>query len=145
MSRSKTKKTNPGGNNLILFFAIIVVLAIVSMVVAYFYSGEKKPDEVQQTTQIEGTWVSNYDGAMLTIEGYNITLESPSVDNGNLIRGSISLEKNIVTFIFENGPCDGIEGHYLYTIDEEGLLFFKLIKDECSGRRDRMSMKWFKL
>ena len=152
----KSRKANNGQNSLFIFFAIVIVLAIVSIIIAYFYLSEDQPEQAQEQqtgteminngiTEIEGTWVSNYDGRMLTIDGLKITLESPSVDQTEKISGQISIEGNIVTIVYASGPCEKTEGHYLYTINDSGELFFKLIKDNCKSREERMSMTWFKL
>lgn len=142
-------------NNLLIFFAIILVIAIISVVAAYYLSGEEnstnsmKVNEtektVEQITPLEGTWVSNYDGTMLTVEGQSVTFESPSVDESNKVSGEITIEENIVTFSDEEGACKNIEGHYLYSIDEKDELFFKLIKDSCPKRLEIMTASWFKL
>jgi hypothetical protein len=124
------------------------VLAIISVIAAYYLSGEDNKHENRTdviTNPIEGTWVSNYNGTMLTIEGRTVTLESPSVDDFNKITGKIIIEENIVTFTYENGSCKDLEGHYLYSIDEKGELFFKLIKDSCPHRLEVMTKTWFAL
>ncbi len=154
----KSRRVNNGQNNLLIFFAIVIVLAIISIIVAYFYMSEDNPGpeqaQEQQTgteiinpgiTEIEGTWVSNYDGRMLTIDGLRITIESPSVDDAEKINGQISIEANIVTIVYASGYCENMEGHYLYSINDNGELFFKLIKDKCKSREERMTMTWFKL
>lgn len=147
--RKKTTRSSAGGsNNVILFFAIVLVLAIISVVAAYYLSGEENKQENETTVgnnPIEGTWVSNYNGTMLTIEGLTITVESPSVNESHKVTGKISIEENIVTFTYENGSCKDIEGHYLYSINEKKELFFKLIKDSCPHRLEVMTMTWFAL
>lgn len=150
-SRSSTNKNN----NVLIFFAIVLILAIISVVTAYYLSGEdsnSNPTKVNETekaiqpvTPIEGTWVSNYDGTMLTVEGRTVTFESPSVDESNKVTGEITIEENIVSFTDEDGSCKNLEGHYLYSIDEKGELFFKLIKDSCPKRLELMTASWFKL
>ena len=151
--RKYTKKT--GNNNLMIFLAIVIALALISIIAAYFMTDNKteEPQKPAVTTPqkqavvvpIEGTWASNYNGTLLTIKGLKITLEQPGVDNSSVIKGTISMEKNIVTFIYGNGPCKGVEGHYQYTLSDKGELFFKLIKDNCASRQEMMSASWFKI
>ncbi|NOX86447.1 MAG: hypothetical protein GXO86_10885 [Chlorobi bacterium] len=141
-TRRHSKKT--GNNNLFIFLAIIIVLALISIIAAYFLT-DKTASQDQTVTPIEGTWVSNYNGTMLTVNGLTITLELPAVDKSTIIKGKIAVEKNIVTFIYEDGPCNNIEGHYQYTFDVKGELFFKLIKDNCPSRQELMSASWFKM
>ncbi len=54
----------------------------------------------------------------LSINGMNITIESPSVDEIGKITGKISVEDNIISFVYTTGLCENMEGHYLYSINE---------------------------
>jgi len=149
--QKRTKKT--GSNSILIFLAIIIVLALIYFISAYLKMDktEEKEKTVEPKTQtevivpIEGTWVSNYNGTMLTIKGLTLTMELPGVDESKVIKGKIVLEKNNITFIYESGSCKGVEGHYQYTLNKKGELFFKLIKDNCPSRQELMSASWFKL
>lgn len=138
--------------------AIIIVIAILTMIVSYFYMDEDKPDvllvpstkqqEKQDSAfQLAGTWVSHYDGAMLTLTSRSFTLEISGVDAGSKVRGTLAVEGNIVTFVnaSDADECIGLEGHYLFSIDEKGEVFFKLIKDPCESRKERMTAGWFSM
>jgi len=165
----KTRKRKPKKtklNGVWIFLAIVIVIAIISMLLSYFWISEEKPDvlllpaqeQVKETKttpvatstpakEIQGIWVSNYDGAMLTIKGLHFDLELSGIDESTIIKGTLAVEGNIVTFVYTAGTevCKGPEGHYLYSIDESGELFFKLIKDTCEIRKERMTASWFKL
>lgn len=143
----RKKNRRPLGNNSIfIFLAIVILLALISIITAYFITDNKNEKTNNQgNTELNGTWVSHYDGTMLTIKGLEVVFEMPSVDEAQKITGSISIEKNIVTFLPMEGKCGNEEGHYLYSIDQKGELFFKLIKDKCQSREELMSMTWFKL
>ncbi len=160
----KKRETGNKNNQLFVFLAIIIFIALISMVVAYFLMDNEEENitdvpkienqETEQSTQdlasvaqIEGTWVGNYDGAMLTISGFSFAIELSGVDAASKMTGTLSVEGNIVTFVFASGneACKNIEGHYLYSIEDSGELFFKLIKDSCASRRERMSATWFEL
>ena len=162
--KRKKRKSADKNNQLFVFLAIIIFIAIISMVAAYFFMDnepenitdvptienqvtEQPTQELASVAQIEGTWVSNYDGAMLTISGFSFSIELSGVDAASKMTGTLSVEGNIVTFVFAsvNEACKNIEGHYLYSIEDNGELFFKLIKDSCASRRERMSATWFKL
>lgn len=153
MATTRRRSKKVWNNNLLIFLALIIVLALISMVMAYFMTDHTENNEKIKTpgnksqviVPIEGTWVSNYNGTMLTIKGQQITLELPSVDKPGIIKGKIAIGKNSVTFIYENGPCKSVEGHYQYSLNEKGELFFKLIGDNCPARREMMSASWFKL
>ena len=94
-----------------------------------------------------GTWVSNYDGAILTLKRFEFTLEMPSVDQKTTIKGELSVVKNVLTFVYTSGSetCRGVEGHYQYTLEDNGDIFFKRIKDKCKSRAERMEVSWFRL
>lgn len=164
--KRKRKSTQPKNNMLWVFIAIIIVIAIISMVISYFWVGGEKPDvfllpsdnntevvikdkpaEKAIASPIDGTWVSMYDGAMLTISGQSFTLEIPGVDESGKTKGTFSIEGNICTFVYQTGTeaCKGNEGHYLYSLTDSGELYFKLIKDICASRKERMTANWFSL
>jgi hypothetical protein len=161
MPAEKHKKQPLRPNSIWVFVSIIIVLAILWMIVSYFYVDEDKPDVllVPSTEQdgsnagspavapIAGSWVSNYDGAILTLRNGDFTLEVSGLDVSSKTKGSLAVEENIVTFVNDEGTgvCPGMEGHYLYSIDENGDIFFKLIKDGCEPRKERMSASWFRL
>lgn len=162
--RRINRKSANKNKTLFIFIAIVIVLAIISMLVAYFLVDKNNEDDkvvmpteqketqelkvnLDAVKQIAGTWVSNYDGAMLTISDLSFSIETSGVDATAKITGTLAVEGNIVTFVYTSGNkvCEGIEGHYLYSLEENGELFFKLIKDSCSSREERMSATWFKL
>ncbi|MEJ2594328.1 MAG: hypothetical protein P8100_04220 [bacterium] len=168
VKKQRKKSRKPGNNSLWVFLAIIIVLAIISMLISYFWVSDEKPDvfllpssgdqetvatdqpreqEQTRTNPVDGTWISHYDGAMLTISGNSFTLELPGIDETGTARGVLTLEGNICTFVIESGSesCLGTEGHYLYSLTDDGELHFELIKDICSSRKERMTANWFKL
>ena len=167
MAKRKRKRKSKGNNATVVMISVLIILAIVSIVIAYFvlYSEETKDettktpatDQVEQKekikqeaktskTALEGTWVSNYDGAMLTIEGLGFTLDQPSVDGSGQIKGTLAVEKAIVTFKNINGidKCIGKEGRYIFSFENDELNL-KLINDPCKSRTEKMTAGWFKL
>ncbi len=160
----KKRKSKAQKSPLMLFLFIVILLAILSVVIGYFILQNQEvkeavPDQTTIDTQQKekpvldveplytGTWVSNYDGAMLTIDRFSFTLEMPSVDQKSTIKGELLVVKNVLTFVYTtgSGSCRGEEGHYQYTLEDNGDIFFKLIKDNCKSRSDRMEMSWFRL
>jgi len=160
---AKTKKRNKRGNHktLIILLIVFATIAVASMVISYFItddnpsifsqkteqSDESKVEELQNIkTLVEGTWVSNYDGAILTITGLSFTIENPGVDNRTKTSGNLAIEQNLVTFINSGGElvCKDIEGHYQFTFEKDEVSF-KLIKDNCESRIERMTASWFRL
>lgn len=167
----KKKKTN--FSPWLIFVLAIILIALISMGISYYLTTSKDPvvhewatsDENTQTssqpettakvekttkaiekTPLEGSWVSLYDGAILTFTGLDFVIELPSVDSPEKITGKIALEKTIVTFFYTSGKksCLDVEGHYQFTFEGEELNF-KIIKDQCASRKERMAANWFKL
>ena len=164
-SPRKKRNTKAQKSPLMLFLLIVILLAILSVVVAYFIlqdddrkevipvqtTTETQAEEEEPTIAVEpmytGTWVSNYDGTILTLSRSSFTLEMPSVDQKTAIEGELSVMKNVLTFVYTSGAeiCRGEEGHYQYMLEDNGDIFFKLIKDNCKTRSDRMEVSWFRL
>lgn len=173
-SKSKPiKKKKTKFSPWLIFALVIILIALISMGIGYYLTtienpkihewatnGEEtetatkpetgaKPEtaaKVVEKTPLEGSWVSNYDGAILTFTGLDFLLELPSVDSLEKITGKIAMEKTIVTFYYTSGKksCIDVEGHYQFTF-EGGELSFKVIKDQCASRKERMTANWFKL
>lgn len=168
MAKKRKSRKKPNRNNTtITLVMIIILLATISVVTAYFMlDDEDKPSqdlienltqttttevnekntESKITTPIDGTWVSNYDGAMLTISGNTFSIEMPSVDASSKVKGSLAVEETIVSFSNTSGnkACIGKEGHYNFSFID-GELMLNKIKDPCESRAQRMSETWFKL
>jgi len=158
-SRKRKKRTNY--KPLIIILIVLAAIVVVSIGIGYFLTrGETVPttEETEQTetlntdelksmkTPLEGTWVSNYDGAILGINGLTFSLDMPSVDAPETVKGSITVEQNLVTFINITGDdiCPKMEGHYKFSFEDDEITF-NLIKDNCDIRKERMTMSWFKL
>lgn len=160
---SKSKKRNKPGNykTLIVLFIVLVAIAIASVIISYFITNDESNIASQETeqsdqltidqqeniqTSLEGNWVSNYDGAILTITGLSFIIENPGVDDPTKAAGKLTVEQNLVTFVNTGGEevCKGIEGHYQFTFEKDEVSF-KLIKDNCGSRKERMTVSWFRL
>ena len=105
-----------------------------------------KEQNVSVAGVLEGTWVSNNDGAMLTINGKEFTIEQPSVDSPQKIKGTVVYGKNTITFINNNEKSDcGIRpGEYSFVVDNDGVTF-SLINDTCKSRAIQLECNWFQL
>lgn len=160
---TQNKKRKKTSNYKPLVIIIIVLAAIIgaSMIISYFLTKEEThifTEEQEQVdefkiedlesikTPIEGTWVSNYDGAILTINGLTFSIDLPSVEQAVSVKGTMAVEQNLVTFNNTNGDetCRNTEGHYQFSFENDEISF-KLIKDNCSSRKERMTASWFKL
>jgi hypothetical protein len=176
MAKNVRKKNAKNDNSFFKLLIIVLAIAVVSVAAAYFILrkddvsvsksisnilGNSKLDkntmEMPKTVKnletehlksgpLEGTWVSNYDGAMLSIKGGSFSIEMPSVDASSKVEGKIMIVKTIATFVNTNGneKCREVEGHYSFSINNDELQFTK-IKDSCSKRESRMKESWFKL
>jgi len=168
-SRKKKKNLSP----FVVFLIVIVVLALLSAGISYFMlnDGERStvgvktenapseellpgktvttPEQLPQETGgslLDGTWVSNYDGTMMTVKGQTCVFEKPSVDSPVKVEAVILINKTLVSFIFsEKSTCGSAEGHYEFQLTGESEVFFKRIKDQCKSRSEQMSASWFKL
>ena len=160
---NKSKKRNKPGNykTLIVLFILLVAIAIASVIISYFITNDESDILSQETeqsdqptgneqniikTSLEGTWVSNYDGAILTITGLSFIIENPGVDDPTKTSGKLAVEQNLVTFVNTGTDevCKGTEGHYQFTFDKDEVSF-RLIKDNCESRKERMTANWFRL
>ena len=162
----KRRGTKAQKSPLMLFLFIFILLVILSVVIGYFILDTDEGETVDplQTTSVSkdnseqepvltvepmytGTWVSNYDGAILTLNRFSFTLEMPSVDQKTAIQGELSVVKNVLTFVYTSGSetCRGEEGHYQYVLEDNGDIIFKLIKDNCKSRKERMEVSLFRL
>jgi len=160
-TKSGKRKKRTNYKPMIIILIVLAAIVVVSIGIGYFLTkGEtfSIPNEAEQTetlntdelksmkTPLEGTWVSNYDGAILGVNGLTFSLDMPSVDAPETVKGTIAVEQNLVTFINITGDemCPNIEGHYKFRFEDDEITF-NLIKDNCDIRKERMTMSWFKL
>ena len=160
--KSKKQRNYSKYKPLVIVLVVLAAILLISILFGYLLSengyntflGEEKeqvepinsnkPENIK--TAIEGTWVSNYDGAILGVNGLTFSIDLPSVDAPKTIKGNIAVEESLVTFndISENSNCRNIEGHYKFRIEADEISF-ELIKDPCEIRKERMTMSWFRL
>lgn len=160
-TRNKKRKKNNQYKSLIIIIIVLAAIIGASMIISHFLTKEEihtfpaAEDQVEQKnigelkkikTPLEGTWVSNYDGAILTIIGLTFSIDIPSVDTSVALKGTLSVEKNLISFTNSNGEknCLNVEGHYQFSFEADEVTF-KLIKDQCNSRKERMTMSWFNL
>lgn len=163
MAKRKYKRRNSKKNNPAIVFLIIVIsLAILSFVISYFViqsdsSDDKNITNKQKTestkkgtiakNNLEGTWASYNNGAMLTINGRNFSIEQPSVESLLVVRGKIVIKESTVTFVYttQDSECGIRPGIYKFKF--EGTDEFKLTKidDNCSNRITQLVASWFKV
>lgn len=163
----RKKKTSENSMGKIVI--IVAVLAILSVVIAWFLMNKDEQDNLlpdvfktdnnlnenknQPTetklikTLLDGTWVSNYDGSMLTIENGKFTIETPAVDAGNKYHGFISVENTVVSFIWDTDSklCPANEAHYSFSFENDELKLSK-VKENCKTAEKKLtSSTWFRL
>lgn len=102
--------------------------------------------EQVQKGNLDGTWVSNNDGAMLTINGRNYSMELPNVDGTIVDKGTIVVLTDKVKFVDtdEESPCTVSVGVYSYKV-VKGVISFQKIDDKCDSRIERLSATWYKI
>lgn len=166
---SRKRKSN---NSAIVVIMVVVIIALLSFFITYFIINdaqsakvvksstvenitetvvektEVKPEtgDSEVLTAIDGTWVSNNDGAMLTIHGKNFTIELPSVDSPQKTKGTIIYNDNNVTFLYSSAKTEcGIKpGEYKYEINDDEI-FFNVVNDDCKLRAKQLECGWFRL
>jgi hypothetical protein len=160
-TKSRKRKKRSNYKPLIIILIVLAAIVVVSIGIGYFLTKEEattEPEPIEQKkepntneleavkTPLEGTWVSNYDGAILTINGLMFSLDVPSVDASVSVKGTLASEKTLITFIntSDNKICPDMEGHYKFRFEDDEV-YFTLIKDTCDNRKERMTMSWFKL
>ncbi len=165
--RASNRKSN---NSFVVVGLVIIVLALIAFIITYFIMSDEKVDkdvlsqtETQEIVKkdgksvdkendlniselLEGTWVSNNDGAMLTIKGRDFTIELPSVDNPEKTNGKVVYTKANITFVNtdKDNDCGIKPGEYEF-IMRNGEVTFIVVKDDCKSRVTQMSSSWFKL
>lgn len=112
----------------------------------------KEPEIVEEEvnifsdkTTLEGTWVSVYSGAMLTVSGHNYSLDFSSVESPNPIRGTFTLSDSRIIFSSDatDAVCGATKGSY--RIDFSGAdIEFKVINDPCLKRKNTLESEWFR-
>lgn len=163
MAKRKYKRRSSNRNNPVLVFLIIVIgLVILSFAISYFVTQMESGDDENITNKqetestkrgtiaknnLEGTWASYNNGAMLTINGRNFSIEQPSVESLLVVRGKIVIKEGTVTFIYttQDSKCGIKPG--IYEFKFEGSDEFKLTKidDSCSSRITQLVASWFKV
>lgn len=169
MSTKRKKRGTRRSGTSIIVPLIIILLAAVAAIAIYYLSERPKTVQKPQAKQIqnqqrqikntqpespvktkpkaktllEGTWISQSDGAMLQFHDHTFNIDFPSVDSHNYKKGSFSIEGKQITFSYEKGetPCDKEKGIYTFRISK-GILHLKVEKDNCKSRRGKLVADW---
>jgi len=169
MAKRKSKRSKRKSNNsFTVFFIVVVIIAILAFVITYLVmesdkdevipvatEQEKQKETVNTNTanqvapseELQGTWASYNDGAMLTISGRNYTIELPNVEGTLLEKGTIRIMKGKITFVDtdDDSDCSISPGVYGYKLNSEGEITFEQIDDICKSRSIRLSATWFRV
>lgn len=168
MSTKRKKRGAQKSGTSIMIPLIIILLAIIAAIAVYFLSEKAKTVQKPQVEQIqnqkpikttkpenpakavpgtrtflEGTWVSQSDGAMLQFHNHTFSIDIPSVDSQNYKKGTFSIKGKQITFSYTTGKtlCDKEEGIYTYRLSK-GILHLKVNKDNCKSRRGTLVADW---
>lgn len=167
-----TRKRNPGKNknsgDLLSILLVVIVLAVIAAITAYYLTKKpvhSKKSQTEQphnqktngnkntkspakentvtTTVLEGTWVSQNDGALMEFHENNFSLDLPSVDSHSYKKGIFSIEGNQVTFSYSNinNACGKQKGIYTFKLSD-GSLHLKAKKDACKFRKQKLVATW---
>lgn len=175
MAKKRTSKRSSvkrkSNNSAIVVILVVVIIALLSLFITHFIMNDNQEGRelASSTTEnitetvaektvateipdakvvspIEGTWVSNNDGAMLTIVGKNFTIELPSVDSPQKTKGTINYNDNNITFLYSSAKneCGTKPGEYKYQISSDEI-YFTVINDDCKVRAEQLGCGWFRL
>lgn len=167
-TRKRKSGSRKNSGSLLTILLVIVLLAIIAAVAAYYLTkkpvpGKKLPTE-QVTNQkenknkqpensasgksetktfLEGTWVSQNDGAMLEFHYNTFSIDLPSVDSQSYQKGTFSITGNEITFSYSNAkvPCGSEKGTYTYKLSN-GSLQLKAQNDPCKIRKQKLVAVW---
>lgn len=160
--RKSNRRSTKKSNSFTIFFIVVIIIAIISFVISYFVMHnetivvdnknnveevETVKDVSQEKMTIDGTWASYNDGAMLTINGGNFTIELPNVEGTIVASGKVKIIDNSITFIYtsDNSQCSTKPGVYNFEILENDEIVFKNMSDSCRSRIDQIVATWFKV
>ena len=104
-----------------------------------FASGCVTVSESSSPSTPVGTWTSSVDGLRLDLRddgAFTVTPPTPR----NPVRGRWTLDGSRIEFRndADAAVCPDVAGTYGWTL-EEGSLFFTLVEDDCTPRRDHMT------
>jgi len=96
--------------------------------------------------RLMGTWVSNSSSSMITFDESGYTLEMPSVEESQLIKGSFSITDGVISLKTAEGPkaCTNSTGRYTYTLKGDDLTL-RLQSDACKLRSMQLNASFFRL
>ena len=120
---------------------------IYSKMVSFLKKHSKPATVIKNKSLLETTWISNMDGAMLTINpNGTFTIDFPSVESTASTKGTYKIEENKIIFLYkpDSDVCDGIEGTYRINL-KDNVLEFLLISDKCKSRKKHFKEGWFRL
>lgn len=94
-----------------------------------------------ESKTLNGCWLSNEQGASLTLDEYGYRIDFFGVDASKPITGNYSIEKNLIIFTSDDSDCNGLDGTYRITFYKKN---FSLIAkdDKCSSRRNILEADW---
>lgn len=95
----------------------------------------------KEENKLSGCWLSNEQGASLTMDDYGYRIDFFGVDASKPITGNYSIENNLIIFTSDGSDCNGVDGSYRITFYKKNIsLICK--DDECSSRRNILEADW---
>lgn len=171
-STAPKKKTSDRYLRLILrFLVVVLILVFIAYVASYVFlrssstvppvkkelraddtsnadisSESRTPTNNQFVVSVlDGTWVSTENGALFTIDRGGYTLEVPSVENTDPLKGNILVTDFRIELVgASTSVCAGISGIYSFQLHEDEIML-ALQADSCIRRSQLLEGKWFKL
>lgn len=105
----------------------------------------EKTENQSSKTSIEGTWVSNLSGTMLTFKGDQYNIDFMGVESTKPFMGTFSISGNEIKFVNskKNTICALEEGIYTFTFKGNNIIFTTK-KDNCNKRSLALQSEWYK-
>ncbi len=102
---------------------------------------EEPKKESQRLTNLSGCWLSNEQGAFITLDQYGYRIDFSNVDASKPLTGNYYIENNLIVFTTDGNECKGTEGTYRITFYKKN---FSLIckDDDCTSRRNILEADW---
>lgn len=97
--------------------------------------------EFKELKTLNGCWLSNEQGASITIDDYGYRIDFFGVDASKPITGNYSIEKNLIVFTSDGSDCNGVEGSYRITFYKKNISLI-CIDDKCSSRKSILEADW---
>lgn len=97
--------------------------------------------EFKENQTLSGCWLSNMQGASLTIDEYGYRIDFFGVDASKPMTGTYVIEGNLIIFKSSDDVCKNEEGSYRITFNKKDFSL-NCKNDDCKKRRNILESDW---